>query len=136
MDALASPATDETFGLAIIEAVATGLPMLYTTCPALEDVSPIVAPRAARKLPCDAIRYRDELAALRAARPMAHPATSDSGSVRHRAPRRTARTAVHETVAREMTTSRATPRSRKPGSADHRRARKPQHHGDERPAAR
>ncbi|MFH8656815.1 glycosyltransferase [Streptomyces afghaniensis] len=40
MDLLASPSTDEAFGLAAVEALASGLPVLYASCPAIEDVRP------------------------------------------------------------------------------------------------
>lgn len=38
MDVLASPSTEEAFGLAAVEAMATGLPVLYVSCPAIEDL--------------------------------------------------------------------------------------------------
>jgi glycosyltransferase involved in cell wall biosynthesis len=37
-DVFASPSLDETFGIAVLEAVANGLPTLYGQCPALEDL--------------------------------------------------------------------------------------------------
>ncbi|MFF9031427.1 glycosyltransferase [Streptomyces iakyrus] len=40
MDLLASPSTEEAFGLAAVEALAAGLPVLYASCPAIEDVRP------------------------------------------------------------------------------------------------
>ncbi|RFU40201.1 glycosyltransferase [Actinomadura logoneensis] len=39
MDAFASPSAQETFGLSVLEALANGLPTLYTTCPAVEDLA-------------------------------------------------------------------------------------------------
>jgi glycosyltransferase involved in cell wall biosynthesis len=36
MDVVASPAPQETFGLAVVEAAAAGLPVVYVHCPALE----------------------------------------------------------------------------------------------------
>jgi len=68
MDVFASPSQEESFGLAVIEALAAGLPVLYVTCPALDDLLPDVAP-GARRLPCDVDRFRDELSALPATRP-------------------------------------------------------------------
>ncbi|MEU1849943.1 glycosyltransferase [Streptomyces sp. NPDC019990] len=40
MDVFASPSTEEAFGLAAVEALASGLPVLYASCPAIEDVRP------------------------------------------------------------------------------------------------
>ncbi|MFD4635227.1 glycosyltransferase [Streptomyces sp. NPDC058284] len=39
MDALASPSPEEAFGLALVEGLASGLPVLYASCPALEGLS-------------------------------------------------------------------------------------------------
>lgn len=39
MDVLVSCSRDETFGMAVIEALANGLPALYAQCPALQDLS-------------------------------------------------------------------------------------------------
>ncbi|MFD7706525.1 glycosyltransferase [Streptomyces sp. NPDC059785] len=48
MDALASPSAEEAFGLAVVEALAAGLPVLYVSCPAVEDLPPEAAPGAHR----------------------------------------------------------------------------------------
>ncbi|MEW1694391.1 glycosyltransferase [Streptomyces sp. NPDC093249] len=48
MDVLVSPSPDETFGLAVVEALAAGLPVLYAACPAVEDLGPDAAPGARR----------------------------------------------------------------------------------------
>ncbi|MFF1378394.1 glycosyltransferase [Streptomyces sp. NPDC058308] len=40
MDALASPSPEEAFGLALVEGLASGLPVLYASCPALESLGP------------------------------------------------------------------------------------------------
>lgn len=40
MDVLASPSPEEAFGLAVVEALAAGLPVLYVSCPAVEDLPP------------------------------------------------------------------------------------------------
>lgn len=48
MDLLVSPSPEETFGLAVVEALASGLPVLYASCPAIEDLPPQAAPGARR----------------------------------------------------------------------------------------
>ncbi|MEU6357676.1 glycosyltransferase [Streptomyces sp. NPDC047072] len=53
MDLLASPCPEEAFGLAAVEALASGLPVLYVSCPAIEDL-PARTREAARQVPCDA----------------------------------------------------------------------------------
>lgn len=40
MDLFASPSPEEAFGLAAVEALAAGLPVLYASCPAIEDLPP------------------------------------------------------------------------------------------------
>ncbi|TDD79651.1 glycosyltransferase [Actinomadura darangshiensis] len=68
MDVLAAPSVQETFGLGVLEALAAGLPVRYTTCPAIDDLPPGAAPDA-RRLPTDARIWSDELArVLRAPR--------------------------------------------------------------------
>jgi glycosyltransferase involved in cell wall biosynthesis len=70
MDLLASPSEQETFNLAVLEALANGLHVLYTTCPPLDELAaPVEAagtvdlsPReATTKLPADAARYREAI---------------------------------------------------------------------------
>jgi glycosyltransferase involved in cell wall biosynthesis len=39
MDVFASPSDQETFGLAVLEALACGLPVLYAVCPPLDEWS-------------------------------------------------------------------------------------------------
>lgn len=53
MDVLAAPSAQETFGLGVLEALAAGLPVRYTACPALDDLPPGDAP-GARRLPAAA----------------------------------------------------------------------------------
>ncbi|MCX4575070.1 glycosyltransferase [Streptomyces sp. NBC_01571] len=48
MDVLASPSAEEAFGLAVVEAMAAGLPVLYVSCPAVEDLPAGAAPGARR----------------------------------------------------------------------------------------
>ncbi|MFF9162643.1 glycosyltransferase [Streptomyces longwoodensis] len=48
MDLLASPSPEEAFGLAVVEGLAAGLPVLYASCPAVEDLPPQAAPGARR----------------------------------------------------------------------------------------
>ncbi|MET8976275.1 glycosyltransferase [Streptomyces sp. NPDC004539] len=59
MDVLASPSPDEAFGLAVIEALASGLPVRYASCPAVEDL-PTRAPDA-RQVPCSAEAFAESL---------------------------------------------------------------------------
>ncbi|MFE1796573.1 glycosyltransferase [Streptomyces sp. NPDC059517] len=48
MDLLASPSAEEAFGLAVVEALAAGLPVLYVSCPAVDDLPRDAAPFARR----------------------------------------------------------------------------------------
>ncbi|MFF3844572.1 glycosyltransferase [Streptomyces sp. NPDC002328] len=48
MDVLAAPSPEESFGLAVVEALASGLPVVYASCPALEDLPAHSAPGAQR----------------------------------------------------------------------------------------
>ncbi|MEU2335605.1 glycosyltransferase [Streptomyces sp. NPDC013172] len=66
MDVLVSPSAEEAFGLAVVEALAAGLPVLYSSCPAVEDLPPAAAPRA-RRVRGGAGAYAEALAATRAA---------------------------------------------------------------------
>ncbi|MFI0895097.1 glycosyltransferase [Streptomyces sp. NPDC020983] len=47
-DLFVSPSAEEAFGLAAVEALAAGLPVLYAACPAIEDLPPRDAPGASR----------------------------------------------------------------------------------------
>ncbi|MCX4908596.1 glycosyltransferase [Streptomyces sp. NBC_00878] len=68
MDLLASPSPEESFGLAVVEALASGLPVLYTSCPAIEDLPPQAAPGALR-VRGGPEAYARAIAAVRAAGP-------------------------------------------------------------------
>ncbi|MEY9944194.1 glycosyltransferase [Kitasatospora sp. GAS1066B] len=71
MDVLAAPSVEETFGLAVLEGLAAGLPVLHSGCPALEELPAEAAP-AARKLPSTVAAYQEALLALGPA-PLAVP---------------------------------------------------------------
>ncbi len=65
MDVLASPSAEEAFGLAAVEALAAGLPVLYVSCPAVEDLPPGTAV-GARRVQGGAESFVDALPAVRA----------------------------------------------------------------------
>ncbi|MFD4877572.1 glycosyltransferase [Streptomyces sp. NPDC058420] len=68
MDLLASPCPEEAFGLAVVEGLASGLPVLYASCPAVEDLPPQAAP-AARRVQGGPEVFARALAAARAQGP-------------------------------------------------------------------
>ncbi|WP_329464568.1 glycosyltransferase [Streptomyces sp. NBC_01431] len=72
VDCLASPSDEEAFGLAVVEALAAGLPVAYVTCPAIDDLPPAAAPGALRT-GRPAAAFTDALRALRQAGPVRHP---------------------------------------------------------------
>lgn len=70
VDVFVSASAEESFGLAVVEALAAGLPVLYAACPALDDLSARPVPGAVR-LPGGveaieaALRHRLDLGAQR-----------------------------------------------------------------------
>ncbi|MET8412457.1 glycosyltransferase [Streptomyces sp. NPDC005195] len=68
MDVLASPCAEEAFGLAVVEAMAAGLPVLYVSCPAVEDLPAGAAP-GARRVQGGADSFVRALRAVRGAGP-------------------------------------------------------------------
>ncbi|MEV5433854.1 glycosyltransferase [Streptomyces sp. NPDC052701] len=78
MDVLVSPSPEESFGLAVVEGLAAGLPVLYASCPAVEDLPPRLA-AGARRVRGGADAFARALAETRAgagrSRPPARPAS-------------------------------------------------------------
>ncbi|MFG3011158.1 glycosyltransferase [Streptomyces cinerochromogenes] len=88
MDLLASPSAEESFGLAAVEALASGLPVLYTSCPAIEDLPPPAA-TGTRRVSGGPEAYARAIAAVRAAgpRPRTAPETARRYSITRSADR-------------------------------------------------
>ncbi|WNE95667.1 glycosyltransferase [Streptomyces luomodiensis] len=72
MDVLVSPSVEEAFGLAALEALAAGLPVLHTVCPALDELPAGAAPGARRIAPGPAA-LADALRRQAAAGPLRYP---------------------------------------------------------------
>lgn len=66
MDVLASPSPEEAFGLAVVEGLAAGLPVLYVRCPAVEDL-PQEAATGALRVAGDPGSFARALLGIRAA---------------------------------------------------------------------
>ncbi|MEU9439771.1 glycosyltransferase [Streptomyces sp. NPDC048304] len=88
MDLLASPSTEEAFGLAAVEALASGLPVLYTSCPAIEDLPPPAAV-GTRRVRSGPEAYARAIAEVRAAGP--RPRTAPEAAHRYSITRSAAR---------------------------------------------
>jgi glycosyltransferase involved in cell wall biosynthesis len=69
LDVVLSACAEETFGLALVEALASGLPVVYLSCPAIEDHPPALAP--------DAHRVRDVAEMLEVVRHLVRRAPGD-----------------------------------------------------------
>ncbi len=89
MDLFASPSTEEAFGLAAVEALASGLPVLYASCPAIEDVRPPAA--GVRRVRGGPEEYARAIAEVRAAgaRPRTASEVAHHYSITHCAARLT-----------------------------------------------
>jgi glycosyltransferase involved in cell wall biosynthesis len=59
LDLFVAASDQETFGLSVLEALANGIPALYTTCPALDGIKT----RRARQVPGDIEGLRREIVA-------------------------------------------------------------------------
>ncbi|MGW5864469.1 glycosyltransferase [Streptomyces sp. NPDC055239] len=75
MDVLASPSPEEAFGLAVVEGLAAGLPVLYARCPAVEDLPPGEA-TGAERVTGDPDSFVRALLRVRAAGPQPRLATA------------------------------------------------------------
>ncbi|MFD6908603.1 glycosyltransferase [Streptomyces sp. NPDC060077] len=88
MDLFASPSAEEAFGLAAVEALASGLPVLYASCPAIEDLPP-AASRGARRVRGGPEAYARAITEVRAAGPV--PRTAAEAARHYSITRSTAR---------------------------------------------
>ncbi|WUN35718.1 glycosyltransferase [Kitasatospora sp. NBC_00315] len=65
LDVLAAPSVEETFGLGVLEALAAGLAVRHSACPALDELPAGAAP-GVRRIRSDAATYASELRELHA----------------------------------------------------------------------
>jgi glycosyltransferase involved in cell wall biosynthesis len=87
MDVLAAPSRNETFGMALIEGLAAGLPVRWSSGPALSELPPAAAP-GARRVRSDPAAYAAELAQLRQCRtPLPQPEAVRHYDIARLAPR-------------------------------------------------
>ncbi|POX56176.1 glycosyl transferase [Streptomyces sp. Ru71] len=107
MDVLASPSPEEAFGLAVVEGLAAGLPVLYASCPALEDLPPHTAP-GARRVTGGPEEFAAAIAAVRARGPAPRTACE---AARHYAIGRSAE-ALMDVYTAALTASRDTPQQK------------------------
>lgn len=61
IDVYATGSPHETFGIAVLEAIASGLPTIYVTCPAIDDLPDEACP-GVRRVPSDATALRGAIA--------------------------------------------------------------------------
>ncbi|MEU4796310.1 glycosyltransferase [Streptomyces sp. NPDC023327] len=90
MDALASPSPEEAFGLALVEGLACGLPVLYASCPAVEDLPAEARGAPAAYCPSDPDSFAQALHDLRGTIPprrSAPPAAAQHYSITRSADR-------------------------------------------------
>jgi glycosyltransferase involved in cell wall biosynthesis len=113
MNLLVSSSQEETFGLSVVEALANGLPVLYTTCPALDDLQVGLA----RRVPGTVTGIRDAIAVeVSIGRRMRapEPAVSSAYNVRAVAARIDA---LYERLAAQRSSSRVSGRRTAAGNA-------------------
>ncbi|MEU6478862.1 glycosyltransferase [Streptomyces sp. NPDC047017] len=112
MDVLASPSPEEAFGLAVVEGLAAGLPVLYASCPAVEDL-PAHAATGARRVRGGPEAYARAITEVRAAGP--RPRTPPDAARHYGIARSAAR--LMDVYAAAVTGALPTPRPASPQGA-------------------